>query len=209
MELYKRIKARREKLGMSQEELATKLGYKSRSTINKIEMGKNDITQSKIIAFANALQTTPSYLMGLDEHETEIYTDDKFPNPNITEDYTTFPVIGDIAKGYNHIAIESWDGDKVDIPNSYLKGHTPKDFFVLCIKGDSMYPQYQDGDKVLILRQSTVNYSGDVGAVIYNDEISTLRLVPVNPNVPPILIAGEELKHCRIMGVPKLLIREM
>ncbi len=35
---------------MSQEELATKLGYKSRSTINKIEMGKNDITQSKIIA---------------------------------------------------------------------------------------------------------------------------------------------------------------
>ena len=115
MELYKRIKARREKLGMSQEELATKLGYKSRSTINKIEMGKNDITQSKIIAFANALQTTPSYLMGLDEHETEIYTDDKFPNPNITEDYTTFPVIGDIAKGYNHIAIESWNGDKVDI----------------------------------------------------------------------------------------------
>ena len=36
MELYKRIKARREELGMSQEELATKLGYKSRSTINKI-----------------------------------------------------------------------------------------------------------------------------------------------------------------------------
>ena len=212
MELYKRIKARREELGMSQEELATKLGYKSRSTINKIEMGKNDITQSK---------TTPSYLMGLDERETETYTDDKFPNPNITEDYTTFPVIGDIATGYNHIAIESWDGDKVDIPNSYLKGYTPKDFFVLCVKGDSMYPQYQDGDKVLILRQSTVNYSGDIGAVTYNDEISTLkkvefvededwlRLVPVNPNVPPILIEGEELKHCRIIGVPKLLIGEM
>ena len=76
MELYKRIKARREELGMSQEELATKLGYKSRSTINKIEMGKNDITQSKIIAFANALQTTPSYLMdiiiSLLNHGTEI-----------------------------------------------------------------------------------------------------------------------------------------
>ena len=118
MELYKRIKARREKLGMSQEELATKLGYKSRSTINKIEMGKNDITQSKIIAFANALQTTPSYLMGLDEHETEIYTDDKFPNPNITEDYTTFPVIGDIAKGYNMevspYAIETYQKQKYD-----------------------------------------------------------------------------------------------
>ncbi|MDD6988793.1 helix-turn-helix domain-containing protein [Ruminococcus sp.] len=65
MELYKRIKQRREELGMSQEELAHKLGYKSRSTINKIEMGINDITQSKIKAFADALQTTPRYLMGI------------------------------------------------------------------------------------------------------------------------------------------------
>ena len=36
-----------------------------------------------------------------------------------------------------------------------------------------------------------------------------LRLVPINPNVPPILIEGEDLEHCRVMGVPKLLIREM
>ena len=66
MELYKRIKQRREELGMSQDELAKKLGYKSRSTIAKIEKGENDITQSKIAAFADALQTTPSYLMGWD-----------------------------------------------------------------------------------------------------------------------------------------------
>ena len=69
MNLYDRIKARRLELRLSQDELAQKLGYKSRSTINKIEMGKNDITQSKIKAFAEALETTPSYLMGWeDEH---------------------------------------------------------------------------------------------------------------------------------------------
>ena len=67
MELYKRIRERREELNMSQEELANKLGYKSRSSINKIEMGENDIPQSKIKAFADALQTTPAYLMGWDE----------------------------------------------------------------------------------------------------------------------------------------------
>ena len=66
MELYKRIKIRREELGMSQQELATKIGYKSRSSINKIELGENDIPQSKIIAFARALETTPEYLMGFD-----------------------------------------------------------------------------------------------------------------------------------------------
>ena len=64
LELYKRIRQRRETLGLSQEELAKKLGYKSRSSINKIEKGENDIPQSKIVAFAEALNTTPEYLMG-------------------------------------------------------------------------------------------------------------------------------------------------
>ena len=58
------IKKRRNELGLTQEELAIRLGYKSKSTINKIESGINDITQSKIIQFAKALDTTPSYLMG-------------------------------------------------------------------------------------------------------------------------------------------------
>lgn len=77
MELYKRIKQRREELGMSQEDLANKLGYKSRSTINKIEMGINDITQSKIKAFADALQTTPGYLMGMEDNTSQPLLNDK------------------------------------------------------------------------------------------------------------------------------------
>lgn len=63
-EIGKRIKIRRELLGLSQDELAKKLGYKSRSSINKIEIGLNDVTQSKIVAFADALETTPAWLMG-------------------------------------------------------------------------------------------------------------------------------------------------
>ena len=58
------IRSRRIELDMTQEELANKLGYKSKSTINKIELGINDIPQSKIVQFANALDTTPSVLMG-------------------------------------------------------------------------------------------------------------------------------------------------
>lgn len=72
MKLYENIKARREELGMTQEELAFKLGYKSRSTINKIELGKSDIPQSKIKAFADVLQTTPSALMGWEDETTEL-----------------------------------------------------------------------------------------------------------------------------------------
>ena len=65
------IKKRREELGLTQEELANILGYKSRSSINKIELGKNDITQHKVVAFAKALNTTPAYLMGWTDSDTQ------------------------------------------------------------------------------------------------------------------------------------------
>lgn len=59
-----RIKERREYLKMSQDDLAKKLGYKSRSSINKIERDASGLPQSKIVAIANALNTTPAYIMG-------------------------------------------------------------------------------------------------------------------------------------------------
>lgn len=69
--LNERIKQCREALGMSQAELAGLLGYSDRSTIAKIEKGTNDITQSKIEAFAKALRTTPAYLMGWENDSGE------------------------------------------------------------------------------------------------------------------------------------------
>ncbi|RHN99857.1 helix-turn-helix domain-containing protein [Clostridium sp. AM22-16AC] len=63
-EIGKRIRSRREQLGMTQEELASRLGYKSKTTIAKIENGTNDIVQSKVTEFAKVLDTTPAYLMG-------------------------------------------------------------------------------------------------------------------------------------------------
>ena len=60
-----RIMRRRKELGLTQEELAAKMGYKSKSTINKIEKGINDVSQSNLLPFAEALQTTEAYLMGL------------------------------------------------------------------------------------------------------------------------------------------------
>jgi transcriptional regulator with XRE-family HTH domain len=68
-EIGKNIRLIREKRGMSQEELAIKIGYKSRTSINKIEMGVNDIPQNKIQLLADALYTTPAVLMGWVEEE--------------------------------------------------------------------------------------------------------------------------------------------
>ena len=63
-EIGNRIRTKREKMGMTQEQLASKLGYKSKSSITKIENGTRDLRQKNIKAIADALETTPSYLMG-------------------------------------------------------------------------------------------------------------------------------------------------
>lgn len=75
LELYKRIKQLRNELGLSQIELAEKVGYKDRTSIAKVESGKIDLPQSKIIDFAKALNVTPAYLMGWeDEPNDDIQT---------------------------------------------------------------------------------------------------------------------------------------
>lgn len=71
MTIGQRIKIRREELNMSQDDLAKKVGYKSRSSINKIELDLYSLKQSKIKAIADALETTPSYIMGWDEEAEE------------------------------------------------------------------------------------------------------------------------------------------
>ena len=72
MEIGERIKLRREALGMSQDELAKKVGYTSRSSIAKVETNANGMVQSKVVAFAKALETTPAYLMGwVEDEQTE------------------------------------------------------------------------------------------------------------------------------------------
>lgn len=207
-----RIKKARETKGIAQVDLANLIGV-SKQNLYKYENSIiTNIPSDKIEAIALHCEVSPAYIMGWEE---------KYPEPNITDDYVTFPVIGDIAAGYDRIAMESWEGDTVDIPTSYLKGRKQSDFFVLRVKGDSMFPTYCDGDLVVVLKQSTLNYSGQIGAVLYDDDCATLKrvdyctgedwmkLVPINPNYPPVRIENEALEHCRIMGIPWVLVREI
>ena len=83
LKVGERIKECREKLGLTQDELAQITGYKSRSSINKIEKGGNDLPQSKIVAFAKALKTTPAYLMGWEDEDGKLFSFDTF----IVKDY--------------------------------------------------------------------------------------------------------------------------
>ena len=66
MNVGEKIRQKRIELDMSQDELAKKVGYKSRSSIQKIEASR-DLPLRKVKKMADALGTTPSYLMGWEE----------------------------------------------------------------------------------------------------------------------------------------------
>lgn len=75
MPIGERIRQRREELGMSQSELARKVGYKSRSSINKLEKDdRNGVSREQLFKIAQALKVTPSYLMGWEDEEVATLT---------------------------------------------------------------------------------------------------------------------------------------
>ena len=197
-----------------------------KSSISQYMSGYTKPNGERVYLISKALNVSEAWLMGFDvpmerENIQQPSRYDNLPQPEITEEYVTFPVIGEVAAGYERIAVDDWEGETVDIPISYLHGRSRSDFFVLRVKGDSMYPQYQEDDKVLVLRQSTMNHSGQVGVVIYGDENATLKkieyaygedwmkLIPINPMYPPVEIKNEELEHCRVLGIPRLVLREI
>jgi len=58
-----KIRDRRIELNMTQEELAHRMGYKSKSTINKIEKNVHDVNQTTLTKFADVLLVPPNYFI--------------------------------------------------------------------------------------------------------------------------------------------------
>lgn len=215
-----RLKTAMELKNIKQADLVRATGI-DKGSISLYVSGKYSPKGDKLYKLAMALGVSSAWLSGFNVPMNDCDSNFNLREPEITEDIVTFPVIGEIAAGYDQIAIEDWSGETVDIPISYLKGRKKEDFFVLSVKGDSMYPLYMDGDKVLILRQTTLNHSGEIGAILYDDDNATLkrveyvkgedwlRMIPVNPEYQPKKIEGADLERCRVIGIPKLLIRDI
>lgn len=200
-----RIRNRREELGLSQDELGKRLGYKSRSSINKIELDQRNLTQSKIKAIAEALETTPAYIMGWDEPDQKLDKENlKFFDNLFPIETKKFPLIGNIACGKPILADEQFE--------AYIEaGSNIKADFCLRAKGDSMIgARIYDGDIVFIRKQEMVD-DGEIAAVLiddeatlkrvyYDQESNVIQLFAENPQYKTMRFAGEELDHIRILG---------
>ena len=195
-DLSTRVRLRREQLGLSQEELARRMGYRSRSSITTLEKSINDLPQSKVEELAQALETTPAALLGLG---APCACPPGFePLPAMVQ----VPLIGSIACG-TPITAEQNIECYIGVPAAW---HA--DFALTC-HGDSMAPTICNGDIVCIRCQPEVE-QGEIAAVRVGEEATlkhfhrqgdAVMLLADNAAVcPPMFYAGEQLSELHIEG---------
>ena len=139
------LKALRKEKELSMDELANQYNKKYNGRLNKstISRYENNL-QEPMISVAKNLADFFNIPVDRLTGESNIADDECY----------SYPIIGEVAAGYGSEAIEEETGDYEQIPTDWLRGHSRDDFFVLRVKGDSMYPEYKDGDSVLIERKS-------------------------------------------------------
>lgn len=201
MTLGDRIRSRREELRMSQEELATRLGYKSRSTIAKIESGENDLTQSKIVAFAEALSTTARWLLDYDDSDTTL------PPGTHRPQFKKVPMLGYAAAG-QPLEDLNQDTPYYDIENKYDVD------FCITVRGDSMIDaNINDGDIVFIKSMPEVP-NGRIACVeIDNEKVclkrfyksgKTVSLASANSKYAPMFFTEDNCENIKVLGLAVL-----
>lgn len=195
---YTRIKALRTELNLSQTELANRVGYSDKTAIAKVEAGKVDLPQSKVIAFAKALGTTPSYLIG----------ESKIDTVPIESGYI-IPVLGRVCAGNGSEAIEE-QIDTIEISQNMAK---KGNHFGLVIKGDSMTPLLSDGDIVIINRDADTE-SGDLVVALVNGCDAMCKrlqrysegfaLIPENPLYEPKRYTCDDINEIPVKIIGKV-----
>ena len=194
-----KLKALRRAKGMTLLELADAIGT-SKQTIHRYENGIiSNIPPEKIEAIAEALEVSPSELMGWSDEVSEL---DRFGVLPIT--LKRLPILGAIACGEPIYADE--EHESFACADSSLDAN-----FCLRARGDSMTgARIYDGDIVFIRSQESVD-NGEIAAVIINDEATLKRvyyypeeekliLTPENPKYAPLVYIKEELNSIKILG---------
>ncbi|MBE7028652.1 MAG: helix-turn-helix domain-containing protein [Ruminococcaceae bacterium] len=197
----KRIKERRESLGLTLEEVGKSLGV-NKSTIKRYEDGvTRRITIATYEKLAKILNTSILYLMeGEEEDSSSLNTLLKPAKKN-----HPIPILGVIRAGKPIIA------DEEILGYTYVSNNDYENYFALKVKGDSMdLVNIKEGSVVVVSKQDYVD-NGDIAVVLIDNEDATVKRVFINgdianlipqssnPNNMPIIVNLKE-QDFRILG---------
>lgn len=187
-DMAKRIKDLRTSQGMTLEQVAEKVGV-GKSTVRKWETGLiANMRRDKIAALADALNTSPMYLMGWSDEINPAPALDLSKFDNIYPvNLKKVPLLGEIACGKPIFANE-------DRESYVLAGSDIRADFCLRAKGDSMInARILDGDIVFIRKQDMVD-NGEIAAVAIGDDV-TLKRVFYHPEQDLLILKAENTKY--------------
>jgi len=179
-----RIRNRRKELNWSQNDLALKLNYKSRSSINKIESGLTQLSQSKIEEFAKVLQTTPAYLMGWSSEENEIKDNVFVYRYNVYASDTPFVV--------------EEDSEAISFPKGLLPQSKKGYFYFIASDIHAKELDVQKGD-ILIFKKETNLKNGDIGCFRMNN---TLICRYYSIHQQQVILSGKDQKIAPVLLSP-------
>lgn len=199
-----RIKALRTERGIKQADLAQRLKV-GQNTISNWENGKTEPDTDLLQAIAQIFNTSVDDILG-------------FAGAKNSDDAVRIPVFSRVAAGIPIEAIEDvvdWE----EIPRALCSGE--RQYFALRVSGDSMWPDYLQGDTVIVRRQDTCE-SGDDCVVYVNSTDATLKqvklgdcgeltLIPRNQSYPPRTFTAQEVTELpvTIAGVVVEMRRKM
>jgi repressor LexA len=204
----KRIREAREHLGLSQTQLADALGY-TYVAVSGWETGRRRPSLDDLLQISKILNKPLEYFIGeRSRSESPVLELERIVGRTIADviGVVYVPIVGTIPAGRPILAVENIEG--------YLP--FPKDLhnrpdFALRVKGDSMIEaDIDEGDLVYIRRQDSIDFSGQIAAVIVGTEEATLKrvcqdpygewwLVPANSKYSPQKVAKWD--DVRIIGV--------
>ena len=200
-----RLRAALELRGMKQAELVELTGI-GKSSISTYLRGSYIPKQKNIYKMAKALNVNEAWLMGEDVDPTR---QNAYSEPS-NSSLVTIHYAGPVAAHFDATPDDAYE--QRTIPAEWIGRRRPEDFFLATVSGDSMYPQFQDGDEILCLRCSDMGISGRIGIMLLGGDEATVKrieykpgedwidLVPINPEFKPRRIEGVDLEQCRVVG---------
>lgn len=204
MDIGKMINQRRTELKLTLEQVGQAVGV-GKSTVKKWEDGYiSNMRRDKIALLAKALKMNPvSFITGEFKEEEEQAI--PLPQTNVF----MRPVYDSISAGFGVIAQDV----PVEYMPTYITCPSEQDKYIwINVHGDSMSPLIDDGSKILIKKQTSVD-SGQIAAVLVDDEEAvvkkvlyndnTVELHSVNPYYPPRVFKNNDVTRVQILGLVK------
>ena len=175
------IKSRRKELNLTLEQVGDLVGV-GKSTVRKWETGDiENMKRDKIVKLAKALRVSPSYIMGIEEEQPQIET---LPVKKI-------PVVSKISAG---LPIYSEENLIDYIYFATNKLNSDKEEFGLKVSGDSMDKIFQDGDIVVVEKDSIVE-NGQLGVVMINGYNATVKRIRYNGDQVILIPESNKTNH--------------